>query len=165
MPVIEPVQVRTLEAEIKEHEEVAQSESPLLSMQEDSVWENPRAIDLNLPLIYRIEITAPDSKVYHYIGKARNGARLREYDRNMKKIAAGKDRGKVQGYRAVHFALYIAIQSGWDFQCFPLENTLKEALGERESELIAEFTCNLNNGRSWRIVDMPTLSIDDLIDD
>jgi hypothetical protein len=135
-----------------------------MSLAEDvqNMWENPHGVDLEQPLIYRIEVTCDQGNDYDYIGKARSGKRLAEYRRNMLKIEAHRERGKTQNYRAVHFALYQALIHGWPYRCFPLENALPEMLNTREQQLIAEYPCNLNNGRTWRVAQIDEIDLEDL---
>jgi hypothetical protein len=128
-----------------------------------NIWSNPKAVDLSSPLIYRIEIWSIDGEYYDYVGKARSGARLNEYDRNLVKIRLGKERGKNQSYRAVHLALYRAVQDGWKYHAYPLENCDFASLNSRERQLIEELPCSLNGGKRWRVVDLRSLSIADLL--
>lgn len=127
------------------------------------IWTNPHEVDLSQPLLYRIELFLEDGTDYDYIGKARNISRLREYDRNMKKIRDGRERGKTQGYRAVHFALYQALENGWRVNCYPLENCSSEQLNAREGQLISQYPCNLNDGKSWRVSDMAGITLESLL--
>jgi hypothetical protein len=116
-------------------------------------------VDLSAPLLYRIEIWTDDGDYYDYIGKARSTSRLREYERNLKKIAAGRERGKTQKYRAVHFALFLAKQNGWKTLCYPIENCDQNDINTREQQLIGEQSCSLNYGRGWRVCDIESLSL------
>jgi hypothetical protein len=127
------------------------------------LWTNPHSIDLSAPLIYRIEIWADDGSYFDYIGKARSGARLREYDRNLRKIAERRERGTTQKYRAIHYALYLATQNGWQFTCYPLENCHPGELNTREQQLISEHPCSLNNGKGWRVAEIDSVSLHDLL--
>tara|TARA_R110002072_G_scaffold289292_2_gene456242 strand:- start:480 stop:1175 length:696 start_codon:yes stop_codon:yes gene_type:complete len=129
----------------------------------EGVWTNPNSVDLTSPLIYRIEIESEDGNLYDYIGKARNVSRMREYDRNMRKIREGRERGKTQGYRAVHYALYQALDKDWPIKCCPLENCSSEQLNVREAHLIGQYPCNLNDGKSWRVADMASITLESLL--
>ena len=129
----------------------------------DSIWSNPGEVDMGSPLIYRIEIWSESGEYYDYIGKARGGSRLREYDRNMRRIGERKERGKTQKYRAVHYVLYQAIQAGWKYNCYPMENCPPEILNSREQQLISEHPCTLNGGRGWRVSEIESLNIQMLI--
>ncbi len=80
-----------------------------------ALWLNPKAVDLNSPFLYFISTVDHDGYEYRYIGKAGREKRLREYRNNMLKIKAGRERGTTQNYRAVHLALFIAIDSGRHF--------------------------------------------------
>jgi hypothetical protein len=128
-----------------------------------ALWQNLKAVDLALPFLYFISIEDPDGSEYRYVGKARDESRLHEYRLNMLKICKGKERGKKQGYRAVHFALYTALREGWHFSFIPLENCSKEKLNELERLRTLELRCNLNNARTWRVADMEGLMLKHLL--
>ncbi len=129
----------------------------------ESLWENPKKVNLLENFLYFITITDDQNIEYRYVGKARDGSRLKEYQNNMLKIEARKDRGKVQGYRTVHFALYNALKNDWDIKCHPLENCTKEQVDELETRRIKELKCNLNGGKTWRISHMESLVITELM--
>lgn len=128
-----------------------------------ALWENPNAVDLELPFLYFLTIVDPGGDEFRYVGKARNESRLHEYRRNMLKIAAGKERGAKQGYRAVHFALFTALRRNWDVTFIALENCSNEQANEIEKLRTIELRCNLNNGRSWRVAQMEGLQLKQLL--
>ena len=105
-------------------------------------------------------ITDDQGTEYRYVGKARNRSRLNEYRNNMLKIKAGRERGKTQKYRAVHFVLYSALLNGWRIEFNPLKNCTKEEAGQLETKEISDLDCNLNGRRGWRVSEMRSLSIE-----
>jgi hypothetical protein len=127
------------------------------------IWSNPNNVDLDKPLIYRIEMWSEDGKYFDYIGKARDASRLKEYDRNMKKIHERRERGKTQKYRAVHYALSQAIREGWKCECYPMENCGTDQLNFKEQQLICSYRCTLNGGKGWTVADIDSISIEALI--
>ena len=129
----------------------------------NALWENPNAVDLASPFLYFVTIVDPDGDEFRYVGKARNKSRLHEYRCNMRKIAAGKERGKKQGYRAVHLALFTALRENWHVTFIALENCSKEKLNEIEKLRTSELRCNLNNGKSWRVAQMEGLLLKQLL--
>lgn len=129
----------------------------------ENFWQDPNEVDLASPFLYFVSITDSDSDEYRYIGKARSESRLREYRRNMLKIRDGKERGKTQGYRGVHFSMFTALCNDWPISCIPFENCDNEKLNELEQLRIHEFKCNLNNARTWRVAQMSSLTLKYLI--
>lgn len=129
----------------------------------DALWRSDGRVDLATCFLYFIRVTTPDGSRYTYIGKARDRSRLEEYCRNMLKIQAGKERGQRQNYRAVHFAMYSALQNGWDIEFYPLENCSKEQANALEQRRILEYKCNLNGARTWRVANISKLSLADLV--
>lgn len=133
----------------------------------DNLWENPKNIDLDSRFLYFISVCDHNGEEYSYVGKARNKGRLNEYRNNLKKIHAGEERGEKLGYRAVHFALYTALKNGWEIRCFPLENFIDvdvdADLEQLEKYRIAELNCNLNGARTWRVSQLSTLTLEDLL--
>ena len=129
----------------------------------NALWDNPNAVDLSSPFLYFVKIVDPDGNEFRYIGKARNKSRLHEYRRNMLKIAAGKERGAKQGYRAVHHALFTALRQNWPITFIALENCNKERLNEIERLRTRELGCNLNNGKSWRVAELEGLLLKHLL--
>ncbi len=127
------------------------------------LWQNPRHIDLDSRFLYYISVSNGNGEEYRYVGIARNRSRLNEYRNNIRKIRAGEERGEKQGYRAVHFALYTAMIKGWEIQCYPLENCNGENPVKLERRRIAELDCNLNGARTWRVSQMPSLTIKALL--
>jgi hypothetical protein len=127
------------------------------------LWENPRNIDINSSFLYFISICDHNGDEYRYVGKARDKGRLNEYRNNMKKIRAGEEHGERQGYRAVHFALYAALNNGWDIQCYPLENCDDMNADQLEKCRITELDCKLNGARTWRVSQMSTLTLKELL--
>lgn len=128
-----------------------------------ALWHNPKAVDLALPFLYLISIEDLDGSEYRYVGKARSEDRLYEYRRNMLKICKRKERGKKQGYRAIHFALFTALREGWNFSFIPLENCSNEKLNELERLRTLELRCNLNNAKTWRVAQMEGLMLKHLL--
>ena len=123
------------------------------------MWTNPKRINLDSPFVYYISITDDTGSEYRYIGKARHKGRLKEYQRNIRKIRDWKQRASNQKYRAVHFLLYKAIENNWKINFYPLEACSQSELAHVEKRLIAELGCNLNRGRTWPIEDICTLKI------
>ncbi len=125
-------------------------------------WANPKQIDLSRPFLYLIKISVKQ-KEFRYIGKATKKSRLNEYKSNVTKILAGKSRRPVlkkdgspqtRGnlkFRYVHLVLANAQQRGWDIEHYPIENVAKQDLNLRESTLIKQLECNMNNGSTWSI--------------
>ncbi len=140
-----------------------QYEPSPLEQRINRLWQNPRHIDLDSKFLYFISVSDGNGEEYRYVGIARDRGRLNEYRNNIRKISAGEERGTKQGYRAVHFALYTAMQKGWDIQCYPLENVNGENPLKLERRRIAELNCNLNGARSWRVSQMPSLTIRQLL--
>ena len=128
----------------------------------ETLWNNPKEIDIETSFLYFILITDNNGNKYEYIGKARNEKRLKEYKRNMKKISLGKERGKKQNYRAIHFVLFKALKENWNIEFYPLENCSKNEINKREKERINKCNCNLNGARTWRISANPK-TIDELL--
>ena len=129
----------------------------------DNLWENPKYIDLDSRFLYFISVCDHNGDEYRYVGKARNKGRLNEYRNYLKKIQAGEERGEKTGYRAVHFALYTALKNGWEIKCFPLENCTDEDVDQLEKCRIAELHCNLNGARTWRVSQISTLTLKELL--
>jgi len=129
----------------------------------ENLWANPAQVNLSECFIYYIAVTNDKNEKFQYVGKARNSSRLNEYRNNMLKIRCGKERGKTQGYRAVHFALYSALENNWNIDFYPLENCTKENLNEVENRRIREFQCNLNGGKTWRLSSMADLTLAKLL--
>ncbi|UCB54996.1 MAG: hypothetical protein JSW45_00175 [Thiotrichales bacterium] len=127
------------------------------------LWENPRHIDLDSSFLYFISVSDGNGGDYRYVGRARNKSRLNEYRNYLKKIRDGEERGKKTGYRAVHFALYTAMINDWKIKCYPLENCNGEDATRLEKRRIAELKCNLNGARTWRVSQMPSLTIEQLL--
>ena len=127
------------------------------------LWENPRHIDLDASFLYFISVSDGNGGEYRYIGKARNKTRLNEYRKYLKKIRDGEERSEKLGYRAVHFALYTAMINGWKIKCYPLENCNGADTNQLEKRRIAELKCNLNGARTWRLSQLPSLTIKQLL--
>ena len=127
------------------------------------LWENPRHIDLDSRFLYFISVSDGNGGEYRYVGIARNRGRLNEYRNYLRKIRAGEERSEKQGYRAVHFALYTAMINGWKVKCYPLENCNGANAEQLEKQRIAELNCNLNGARTWRLSQMPALTIKELL--
>jgi len=129
----------------------------------ENLWTNPAQVNLMECFIYYIAVMNDKNEKFEYVGKARNSSRLNEYRNNMLKIKCGKERGKTQGYRAVHFALYSALENNWSIEFHPLENCTKENLNEVENKKINELKPNLNGGKTWRFSNMVDLTLAKLI--
>ncbi|UPW17089.1 hypothetical protein M0C34_12605 [Agarivorans sp. TSD2052] len=131
-------------------------------------WTNPNCVNLNEPFIYFIRVKS-DSKEFRYVGKASKKSRLNEYRRNIEKIMDGKPRrpevkkdGTHQSkgnlrYRFVHLVLSVAFKNNWTIEQFPIENVPKDNLNERETQLIRELECNMNNGKTWSVEEFQDL--------
>ena len=127
------------------------------------LWQNPRNIDLNSKFLYFISVSDGNGGEYRYVGRASNKSRLNEYRNSIRKIRAGEERGQKQGYRAVHFALYTAMINNWKIKCYPLENCDDKNADRLEKRRIAELKCNLNGAKTWRLSQMPSLTINELL--
>src|SRR5882672_4619117 len=117
----------------------------------ETLWANPRHICLSAPFVYYICVTDANGRQYRYAGRARNKSRLDEYKKNMLKIRDRRPRGKKQKYRAVHFALFEALENGWKIEFSPVEPCVAEELNSVEKKVMAKFRCNLNGAKTWAI--------------
>lgn len=128
-------------------------------------WETTTAVGVrdDAPLIYLIKVRSPNRE-FRYIGRASSRSRFRSaYHRNIKRVLAGqtkrpaiKRNGEPQSegnirYRQIHLVLAVASQEGWPIEHIAIENVEREDLRAREQELITEFSCNLNSGKTWAI--------------
>lgn len=130
---------------------------------------NPHNVDTSKPFIYLVQIEV-GARSFRYIGKASKKSRLTEYTRNVEKILAGQARrpaikknGEPQSnnnlkYRFVHLVLALAVKNRWKIEHYPIENSNKERLSEREKTLTVELKCNLNNRERWVIDDFEELA-------
>jgi len=157
----EDVQLRTWPNDINFGDNVCNT--MLLEKRIDNLWENPNNINLDSRFLYLISVCDHNGETYHYVGRARNKSRLNEYRNSLKKIQAGEERGQKQGYRAVHFALHTALNNGWEIKCFPLENCINEDIDQLEKSKITELSCNLNGAKTWRVSQISTLTLKDLL--
>ncbi|MGH8236958.1 MAG: hypothetical protein ACREXP_08020 [Steroidobacteraceae bacterium] len=113
-------------------------ELPLLAVLCESQASSPSM----LPGLARLSVSLLDPRsddygtVYKYVGKARDGSRLVEYRNNMLQIHSGRERGAGQNYRAVHFAIYKALASGWNLAAYPIENCEDGQVNLRERQRI-----------------------------
>ncbi len=138
-------------------------------------WSNPKGIDLSAPLLYCIFLTTHDGKEYRYVGKAsaREGKkRLNRYAGNVnaiydnKKPLSGSDK-----FRAVHLALYQALENDWEITFYPFKNCLEAELNSLEKQYRDEFKSNLNwhsnrKARGWTLKELENgLPIEDLVPD
>lgn len=136
---------------------------------ERPLWTNPKDVVLSVKrgMLYWIKVVDDQGREYTYIGKTKQGVRgLIEYEKDMKKIFAGQVRKSTPGkekYRAVHLALAKAYEHGWPFEFYPLENVGEALLDNLEKKRIAEFKCNLNLAKSWRVEEYAQISIADLL--
>lgn len=132
-------------------------------------WTNPKRVDCSKPYLYFFRTVDPGTGTeYRYIGKSdrRKGCRLKEYVRNVNKIFRGQPwrttLGKEQ-YRAVHLAMAKACEFGWEYEFFPLENTLRSDLDRLEGVRTRELSCNLNRLGRWSVEKYSELSVDDVL--
>lgn len=135
-----------------------------LKIKLESLWSNPHNINLDAQFLYFI--TDDNRRKHRYIGKARNKSRLKEYENNMLKIKEGRERGKTQNYRAVHFVMYTALINGWEIDFYPIENCInctKDDINQLEKQRISEYNCNLNGAKTWRVSQINNISIDSLL--
>lgn len=132
-------------------------------------WSNPHGVDLARPYIYYIEVKS-DRAEFRYIGKGSAPGRMDAYWKNVEKALSGKPKrpavkrdglpqssGNVR-FRFVHLVLATAVLKGWKISHIPLENCPKEQHFTRESELIAQLLCNMNNGPSWAVEELHRLA-------
>jgi len=126
-------------------------------------WTSLEGVRLDSPFVYRIKVYSPDAGLLEYIGKARNEARLREYQNNLEKIRLGKPRGSNQRYRAVHLALYRALNGGWEYEITAIENADSDNLSAREQHWINALKPVLNGAQTWAIESIRALEPEDLI--
>ena len=140
----------------------------------ETLWTKPKGIDESIPFIYHLSITDDAGKEYRYVGKARHYGRLREYKRNIRRIHDGKPRRTTPGqeeYRAVHFALYKAIENDWDINfyiIYPLKAPSKDELNVVENQFIDKLKCNLNKrynpkAGGWAVEDLDKLKIEEFV--
>ena len=130
------------------------------------MWTNPKGIDLDSPFVYYISITDDAGNGYRYVGKARHKGRLKEYKRNMVRIRDRRPRRSTPGqekWRAVHFVLYKAIKNNWKIEFYPFESCSQSELNDVENRLKTELDCNLNDKCTWKIEDICTFTVDQLL--
>lgn len=132
-------------------------------------WTNPHGVDTRkgVGFLYFVRIVDPATgREHRYVGKSTIGeSRLRAYIKNVDRIFADLPRRPTAGqqkFRAVHLALAKAIEHGWDYEFFPLENVDPESIGQLEGVRIAELGCNLNSARLWEVADYARLTVADL---
>lgn len=106
----------------------------------------------NRPLIYFIQIMAPNCE-YRYVGKTSSQKRFRkDYHDNVDKIFKGEIKRKgSEKYRWVHLFLAVAVEEGWHINHTAIENVPRQDLNARKRELINNLKCNLNGKRQWAI--------------
>ena len=129
-------------------------------------------VDKHSSLVYRWVITTYDGKVYQYVGQTGNYNRPRyHYLDNLRRIRARSIEprsGKGTGYRAVHFALYKALEKGWKIcHCWQLYSTEDKAK-KLEQQLICKYKSNLNKEinckvRDWKIEELDSLTMGDFV--
>jgi len=92
----------------------------------------------------------------------------------MQKIAEGKERGKTQGYRAVHFFLHKALLENWKIDFYPIEKCTKENVNTYEKQRIKDEKTRieqkiklnkptsfiLNYLKTWRVSQLNELSLE-----
>ena len=130
-------------------------------------WTNPHGVQTSQGFLYFIRVTdLASGHEYRYIGKATSGeSRLRAYRGNVERIFAGLPRRITPGqekYRGVHLALAKAVQNGWNYEFYPLENADAGVLNQVEQARIRQLRCNLNSARAWSVADYSRLSLDDV---
>lgn len=131
-------------------------------------WSNPHDVDLSpgCGVLYFISVTDDADMKHGYIGQTERGEeQFKEYDNNIERIQARKPKRGNEGeprYRAVHLALAKAIEFGWQYECYPLENVAIEHLYQTEHQRAMELECMLNWGRSWLVAEYESLTIADL---
>ena len=130
-------------------------------------WSNPCDVDTSKEacFLYYIEVKTPDVRLYKYVGKTKRGAsRLREYRRNIERIQRREPRRKTPGqrlYRPIHLLLAKAIELGWDYQFYPLENVCADALLAAEKNRQAELECFPEGTyRAWDVAQYSELEIE-----
>lgn len=140
----------------------------------EKLWIKQKGINESLPFIYHFSIVDDNGKEYRYVGKAKNYDRLKQYKRNMRRIRDRKPRRTTPGqekYRAVHFALYKAIENDWDiniYRIFPLKACSKDEFKAIETQFIHRLKSNLNKeyncqAGGWAIEDLNTLKIENFV--
>ena len=128
-------------------------------------------VDKHSHLVYRWVITTHDSKVYQYVGKAKNYNRpRRDYLNNLCRIRARSIKSRSgKGYRVVHFALYKALEKGWKIcHCWQLCSTEDKAK-KLEQQLICKYKSNLNKKinckvRNWEIEELDSLTMGEFVE-
>ena len=114
------------------------------------IWTNPHEVDLSdcKGVVYYIRIVDDEGREFRYIGRTFQAkTRFQRYAHNVKRIYEGKIRSITKGqetYRGVHLALAKAIEHGWEYDFYPLENVLVENLEIAEHECINKLRGNLN---------------------
>ena len=122
------------------------------------------AIDVCSPVVYGFFIIVDDGKGYRYVGQTTNYKyRHSRYTWNVRNI---RDR-ICESYRAVHFALYEAIENDWDIlNC--VKPCSKNELNDKETQFICKLKCNLNNDYNpeaigWKIEDLDKLTMETFV--
>ncbi len=131
-------------------------------------WTNPLGINLSSDrgVLYLICVTDDADVRHEYLGQTKRAKkRFKEYINNIEKIKARKSKRGGNGeprYRAVHLALAKAIEFGWQYECYPVENVALNHLHQTEQQRRLEFDYKLNEGRSWLVAEYESLTIADL---
>ena len=141
------------------------------------IWTNPHEVDLSdgEGVIYYIRVIDDQDREFRYIGRTfKAKTRLQRYTRNVKRIHEGKIRSITKGqesYRGVHLALAKAIEHGWEYDFYPLENVPVGNLEMAEHEYINELRGNLNRRSfvggligSWPVEDYADLVLHDFVE-
>ena len=112
------------------------------------------AIKTSPPFVYFFTISDDAGNVYRYVGRARRDTRLDDYRRNIDRIWK---KNESREYRAIHFALWIALENNWDIQIRVLETCRTKVEANRlKKHSIRELKPNLNysinrQARRWTI--------------
>lgn len=141
------------------------------------IWTNPHEVDLadGKGVIYYIRVVDDQDREFRYIGRTTKArTRLQSYARNVKRIHEGKIRSITKGqetYRGAHLALAKAIEHGWEYNFFPLENAPVENLEMAEHGYINELRGNLNRRSfvggligNWPVEDCADLVLSDFVE-
>ncbi len=131
-------------------------------------WTNPLGVNLSpgSGVLYLIWVIDDTGVRHEYLGRTeRAEKRLKEYDTNIEEIKKRRPKREGNGepkYRAVHLALAKAIELGWQYVCYPVENVAPERLHQAEQQRLLEYDYKLNGGRSWLLAEYESLTIADL---
>ena len=131
-------------------------------------WTNPLGVNLSpgRGVLYLISVTDDTGVRHEYLGQTKRAEkRFRGYICGVERIRAGLPQSLALGrkrYRAVHLALAKAIEFGWQYECYPLENVALKRLDQTEQQRQLEYDYKLNRGRKWLVAEYKSLAIADL---